>query len=59
MGEDGVFNSTLSPSISGTFFGHSSFSALSIAKESSIVKVTDLVKDEEELKMFSPMGCGL
>ena len=27
-------------------------------KESSVVKVTGLVKDEEELKMFAPMGCG-
>jgi Zn-dependent alcohol dehydrogenase len=58
MGEGGIFSNSSSPSIAGSFFGHSSFAALSIVKESSVVNVTDLVKDEEELKMFSPMGCG-
>lgn len=58
MGESGIFSSPSSPSISGSFFGHSSFAAFSVAKEGSVVNVTDLVKDEEELKMFSPMGCG-
>jgi Zn-dependent alcohol dehydrogenase len=43
---------------SGSFFGQSSFSSYAIVKESSVVNVTGLVKDEEELKMFAPMGCG-
>lgn len=44
--------------VSGLFFGQSSFSHLAIVKGTSALNVTDLVKDEEELKLFSPMGCG-
>lgn len=42
---------------SGQFFGQSSFSNLSIVKASSVVSVKGLVSDNE-LKMYSPMGCG-
>lgn len=42
----------------GLFFGQSSFSNLSIVKENSAVNVTKLVKNEEELKLFAPLGCG-
>jgi Zn-dependent alcohol dehydrogenase len=57
----GEENFTLSSSpskVSGGFFGQSSFSSYAIVKESSVVNVTGLVKDEEELKTFAPMGCG-
>jgi Zn-dependent alcohol dehydrogenase len=60
VGDQSVFTSTSTPSSSpsGFFFGQSSFSSYAIVKESSVVNVTDLIKDEEELKLFAPMGCG-
>jgi Zn-dependent alcohol dehydrogenase len=45
-------------SCTGSFFGQSSLSNFSIAKDTSVVNVTSLVKTEEELKIFAPMGCG-
>lgn len=42
---------------SGQFFGQSSFASLSIVNTSSVVSVKGLVSDEE-LKTYSPMGCG-
>jgi Zn-dependent alcohol dehydrogenase len=44
--------------VAGQFFGQSSFANLSAVKEASIVNVKGLIKDEEELKLFAPMGCG-
>ncbi|KAF2850305.1 NAD(P)-binding protein [Plenodomus tracheiphilus IPT5] len=44
--------------VSGLFFGQSSFSQLAIAKGTSTLNVEGLVKNEEELKLFAPMGCG-
>jgi len=42
----------------GLFFGQSSFSSLALVKGTCVVNVEQLVKDEEELKLFAPMGCG-
>lgn len=42
----------------GSYFGQSSFASLTPCKQTSVVNVAGLVKDEEELKMFSPLGCG-
>lgn len=42
---------------SGQFFGQSSFVSLSVVNASSVVSAKGLVSDEE-LKMYSPMGCG-
>ncbi|KAH3981109.1 hypothetical protein HBI56_053370 [Parastagonospora nodorum] len=42
----------------GLFFGQSSFSHLALVKGTSTLNVTGLVKDEKELQLFSPMGCG-
>ncbi len=42
----------------GFFFGQSSLSNLVLAKATSIINVSELVKDEEELKLFAPLGCG-
>lgn len=42
----------------GFFFGQSSFSRLALVKSPSALNVSKLVKDEEELKLFAPMGCG-
>ncbi|CAK7220389.1 hypothetical protein SCUCBS95973_004137 [Sporothrix curviconia] len=45
--------------IGGSFFGQSSFAQLTRAQETSIVKVTHLIKNREELGMFAPLGCGI
>ncbi|TIA44664.1 NAD(P)-binding protein [Aureobasidium pullulans] len=44
--------------IAGKFFGQSSFSRYSVAKQNSVVNVTDLVESKEELQAFAPLGCG-
>jgi Zn-dependent alcohol dehydrogenase len=43
---------------SGLFFGQSSFSNMAVVKGTSALNMSELVKDEEELKLFAPMGCG-
>ena len=45
--------------IAGKFFGQSSFAQLSVVREDSVVPAKDLIKNDEELKLFSPLGCGL
>ncbi|KAL3472175.1 chaperonin 10-like protein [Aspergillus californicus] len=40
------------------FFGQSSFARYSIVDQASVVNAKDLVNDEEELKLFAPLGCG-
>ncbi|KAF7185135.1 Aryl-alcohol dehydrogenase [Pseudocercospora fuligena] len=48
-----------SEKIGGCFFGQSSSARLTRAQEQSLVRVTDLVKNIDELKMFAPLGCGI
>lgn len=57
-GEGEVYQVADGPSSRGHFFGQSSFASLAIVKEVSAVNVSALVKDEEELKLFAPLGCG-
>lgn len=40
------------------FFGQSSFARYSIVDQASVVNAKDLIRDEEELKLFAPLGCG-
>ncbi|EON69255.1 hypothetical protein W97_08415, partial [Coniosporium apollinis CBS 100218] len=47
------------PDIFGHFFGQSSFASLTIVNERSVVNAKGVVKDDEELKMFAPLGCGI
>lgn len=42
----------------GLFFGQSSFAKTAICKGTSALNVSQIVKDEEELKLFAPLGCG-
>ena len=44
--------------VAGAYFGHSSFSGVAVVRESSVVPVKDLIRGEEELKIFAPLGCG-
>ncbi|KAF2501918.1 NAD(P)-binding protein [Lophium mytilinum] len=57
-GEQEVFEIENGSKSAGTFFGQSSFASHTIVKESSITNVSSVVKDEKELKLFSPFGCG-
>lgn len=45
--------------IGGSFFGQSSFSRISKVKEVSVVKVTNLIENDEQLKILAPFGCGI
>ncbi|KAJ4184475.1 hypothetical protein NW759_017027 [Fusarium solani] len=45
--------------VGGSFFGQSSFSRLTRVQETSIVKATNLIKGQEDLKLFAPLGCGI
>ena len=53
-----AFRSTSNTDVGGSFFGQSSFSSLSAVREDSVVNVSDIIKNEEELKLFAPLGCG-
>ncbi|POS68817.1 hypothetical protein DHEL01_v212789 [Diaporthe helianthi] len=57
----GAFSSLENPreEIGGSFFGQSSFSRLTRVKECSVVKVTDLIENDEQLKVLTPFGCGV
>ncbi|KAL4963133.1 NAD(P)-dependent alcohol dehydrogenase [Aspergillus stella-maris] len=44
--------------ISSRFFGQSSFSRYSIVDSSCILNAKNLINNEEELKLFAPLGCG-
>ncbi|KAG9775432.1 hypothetical protein KCU88_g5096, partial [Aureobasidium melanogenum] len=44
--------------VGGSFFGQSSFSNLTRVQETSVVKVTDMIKNEADLKLYAPLGCG-
>ena len=57
-GEKDVFRTMDGSNTAGKFFGQSSFAALSIVSEKSVVNVKGLVNNEE-LKLLAPLGCGL
>ncbi|KAH7070099.1 hypothetical protein FB567DRAFT_539867 [Paraphoma chrysanthemicola] len=54
-----VYQGENGQSVSGLFFGQSSFSSQAIVKGTSALNVTHLVKNDEELTLFAPLGCGL
>lgn len=47
------------PDIYGSFFGQSSFASMSVVSEKSVVNAKDLIKNDDELKLYSPLGCGI
>lgn len=58
IGED-VFMSASEHPVQGQFFGQSSFAARTLVKERSVVNLSGIVDDEEELKALCPLGCGV
>ena len=45
--------------VQARFFGQSSFAGESIVAENSVVNAKDLIKNNDELKLLAPLGCGL
>jgi Zn-dependent alcohol dehydrogenase len=60
VGED-VYISDSSPthSIGGQFFGQSSFASRTLVKERAVINLRGIVDNEDELKLLSPLGCGV
>jgi Zn-dependent alcohol dehydrogenase len=54
----GAFKSAGSEDVQGLFIGQSSFSSLALTTENSVTNVSGIVKNEEDLKLYSPLGCG-
>ena len=46
-------------SIGGSFFGQSSFSKLARVQQTSLVNVSNLIRNREELRLLAPLGCGI
>ncbi|KAG6364325.1 hypothetical protein INS49_005925 [Diaporthe citri] len=46
-------------SVGGSFFGQSSFARLTKVKETSVVKVTTLLENDNDLKVLASFGCGI
>lgn len=42
--------------VKASYFGHSSFSGIALVRESSVVPVKTLIENEDELKIFAPLG---
>ena len=59
LGEKGHFETHGGEDASGKFFGQSSFAGMSVVSEGSVVNLKDLLKDNDELKLLAPLGCGL
>jgi len=53
-----VYRTEDDEAVGGLFFGQSSFSQLAIVKGTSALNVEGLVENDEELRLFAPMGCG-
>lgn len=58
-GEPTMFELSGSKACAGKFFGQSSFAALTLVDEKSVVNVQDLVQSKEDLMKYAPLGCGL
>ncbi|RVX71364.1 hypothetical protein B0A52_04938 [Exophiala mesophila] len=58
VGDQTLKNSSGEP-LQAKFFGQSSFAGESIVAENSVVNAKDLIKNNDELKLLAPLGCGL
>lgn len=57
-GEESIFQVVGGPKARGSFFGQSSLASYTIVKDVSVVNVSTITKGDDELKLFSPLGCG-
>lgn len=59
FGVEDVFKSKDGKPIAGKSFGQSSFASLSIVNQACILPAESLVRSEEDLQLFVPLGCGI
>ena len=59
LGTQGVFVEADGTKVAGKYFGQSSFAALTVCTERSVLSAKHLVQSRDELNLFSPLGCGL
>lgn len=55
----GTYTASDGSKVGGGFFGQSSFSKLAVAKEISVVNLSGLVENADDLKIYAPLGCGI
>ncbi|KAM0418764.1 hypothetical protein ACHAPT_012274 [Fusarium lateritium] len=53
------FPNNAEQNVGGSFFGQSSFSKLSRVQETSLVNVSQSVRNKNDLKLLAPLGCGI
>lgn len=60
LANDSAFKdeSTSSP-VKSSFFGQSSFANISVVEEADLLNAKGLIRSDEELNLFAPLGCGL
>lgn len=54
-----AFTDAQAQSVGGFFFGQSSFANYSVVKETGLINAKELVRSDEELALFAPLGCGI
>lgn len=57
--QDKIWKTQDGADVGGRYFGQSSFASLTIVDEKSVVNVKGMVDGDEDLKKYSPLGCGL
>jgi Zn-dependent alcohol dehydrogenase len=55
----GTFQNHDGETVGTGFFSQSSFAGISIVGEGVVVNVKNLLRDQEELKLMAPLGCGI
>ena len=59
LGSHDVFKSKEEKGVAGKSFGQSSFASLSVVNQASILPAREFIKDDKDLQMFAPLGCGI
>ena len=59
IGAENVFRTKEGKSIAGKCFGQSSFASLSVVDQACVLPAKYLIRGNEELKLFAPLGCGI
>jgi Zn-dependent alcohol dehydrogenase len=58
-GEPDIYRGKSEKGYGGKLFGQSTFASYAVVAANSVVSVAEIVKSEEELKLFAPLGCGI
>ncbi|EAW12020.1 NAD(P)-dependent alcohol dehydrogenase [Aspergillus clavatus NRRL 1] len=57
VGQPGRVPLRSGPTVARHFFGQSSFARTTVVSEATVVNAKDLIRSEDELKLFAPLGC--